>query len=121
MGEEDFQRARQRFELRSGSNPKVGEALMLRCRRGPWSYLFASIVTIFAWALLLIALSITTFQSEAVFAAAPGQSAGSLGIVGKDGSLKGGCPLKHTEVRGAISGFLARVTVTQIFENTAPN
>lgn len=33
----------------------------------------------------------------------------------------GACPLKHTEVRGAISGFLARVTVTQIFENSATN
>jgi Ca-activated chloride channel family protein len=29
--------------------------------------------------------------------------------------------LKHTEVRGAISGFLARVTVTQIFANSAPS
>ena len=33
--------------------------------------------------------------------------------------MKGACPLRHTEVRGAISGFLARVTVTQVFENTA--
>jgi len=121
MGEEDFHRARQRFELCCGSNLTVGEALMLRCRRGPWSYLFASILTTFAWALLLIALCVATFQPETVFAASPGQSAGSLGIIGKDGSLKGNCPLKHTDVRGAVSGFLARVTVTQIFENTAPN
>jgi Ca-activated chloride channel family protein len=53
-----------------------------------------------------------------VFAAAD-QSAGSLKIISKDGSVKGTCPLRHTEVRGAISGFLARVTVTQTFENTA--
>jgi len=71
--------------------------------------------------LLFIALSVRTFQPEAVFAASPGQSAGSLEIIGKDGSQKGDCPLKHTEVRGAISGFLARVTVTQTFENSASN
>ena len=47
------------------------------------------------------------------------QTAGSLGIIGKDGSLSGTCPLRHTEVRGAISGFLARVNVTQTFENPA--
>jgi len=121
MGEEDFHRARQRFELCCGSNPKVGEALMLRCRRAPWSYLFAPGLAVFSWTLLLVALSVTTFQPDAAFAASPGQSAGSLEIIGKGGSVKGDCPLKHTEVRGAISGFLARVTVTQIFENTAPN
>jgi len=44
---------------------------------------------------------------------------GSLEIVGKNGSVTGVCPLRHTEVRGAIDGFLARVTVTQVFENSA--
>ena len=29
------------------------------------------------------------------------------------------CPLKHTDVKAEISGFLARVTVTQDFENTS--
>jgi Ca-activated chloride channel family protein len=53
------------------------------------------------------------------FAPSPGETAGSLGIVGKDGRVQGACPLKHTEVRAGISGFLARVTVTQIFTNTA--
>jgi len=33
--------------------------------------------------------------------------------------MQGACPLKHTDVRAGISGFLARVTVTQIFANTA--
>src|SRR6266496_2963874 len=121
MSKEKFLSRRQRLRLCSGSNSTVGEALMLRCRRGPWSYLSASLLTILAWALLFIALSVRTFQPEAVFAASPGQSAGSLEIIGKDGSQKGDCPLKHTEVRGAISGFLARVTVTQTFENSASN
>jgi Ca-activated chloride channel family protein len=59
----------------------------------------------------------------AVLAASPGETTGttpgSLGIVGKDGKILGACPLKHTDVRAGISGFLARVTVTQIFANTA--
>jgi Ca-activated chloride channel family protein len=45
--------------------------------------------------------------------AAPGQ----LTIMGKDGKPGGLCPLKHTDVQAEISGFVARVTVTQAFEN----
>ena len=86
---------------------------MLRCRRGPvW---FA--VSLFLFALLLAA----HLQPEPVFAAPPQQSSGSLEIIAKDGKLAGACPLKHTDVRGAVSGFLSRVTVTQIFENSAEN
>jgi Ca-activated chloride channel family protein len=46
----------------------------------------------------------------------PEQSDGALQIVDKDA---GGefCPLKHTDVNAEISGFLARVTVTQEFTN----
>lgn len=51
--------------------------------------------------------------------AAPGETPGSLEILGKDGKISSICPLKHTEVRGAISGFIARVTVTQVFQNPA--
>jgi Ca-activated chloride channel homolog len=59
------------------------------------------------------------FSTETTVAAAPGETSGSLQILGKDGSVKGACPLKRTEVRGAISGFIARVEVTQTFENSA--
>ncbi|HWY20430.1 MAG TPA: VIT domain-containing protein [Candidatus Acidoferrum sp.] len=71
--------------------------------------------------LLAIFLSLTTlnFFPTEIAAAAGDDTSGSLGIIGKDGSVKGTCPLRHTEVRGAISGFLARVTVTQTFENSA--
>ena len=70
-------------------------------------------------ALLLAVLAGKSFSPEAVAGVAPGESAGSLQIVGKDGAIAGVCPLKHTDVRGAISGFIARITVTQTFENTA--
>lgn len=44
---------------------------------------------------------------------------GALLIRDTDGRPKLECPLKHTGVRADITGFLARVTVTQDFENTA--
>jgi Ca-activated chloride channel homolog len=42
---------------------------------------------------------------------------GSLQIVDSSGNLKAVCPLKHTDVKAEISGFLSRVNVTQEFEN----
>ena len=71
--------------------------------------------------LSLVTLAAVTFwPGQSTVAAAPEATAGSLGIVGKNGAITGSCPLRHTEVRSAISGFLARVNVTQQFENTAP-
>jgi Ca-activated chloride channel homolog len=46
-------------------------------------------------------------------------SQGELTIYDKDGNQSGYCPLKHTDVKAEISGFLVRATVTQEFENTA--
>ena len=40
-----------------------------------------------------------------------------LNAVGKDSKALGACPLKHTDVKAEISGFLARVRVRQEFEN----
>ncbi|HYP51785.1 MAG TPA: VIT and VWA domain-containing protein, partial [Pyrinomonadaceae bacterium] len=42
---------------------------------------------------------------------------GTLRAVAEDGKLLGDCPLKHTDVKAEISGFLARVRVRQEFEN----
>src|ERR1044072_6582453 len=42
---------------------------------------------------------------------------GALQIVDPAGRPKAVCPLKHTDVKAQISGFLLRVTVTQEFEN----
>lgn len=42
---------------------------------------------------------------------------GELIIRGKDGKPAGVCPLKHTDVKAEIAGFIARVTVTQEFSN----
>lgn len=42
---------------------------------------------------------------------------GELVIRGKNGQPAGVCPLKHTDVKAEIAGFIARVTVTQEFSN----
>jgi Ca-activated chloride channel homolog len=44
---------------------------------------------------------------------------GELTIYDKEGKPSGMCPLKRTDVKADISGFLVRATVTQEFENTA--
>jgi len=86
---------------------------MKRHARGP---IWPSVLS--TTAVALFALCFLTFP-EAV-AASPGKpDAGSLTIIGKDGALQAMCPLKHTDVRATVSGFLARVIVTQVFENDA--
>lgn len=45
------------------------------------------------------------------------ESSGSLSILDKDGKELRACPLKHTSASARISGYIARVTVTQLFEN----
>ncbi len=74
----------------------------------------------FVTVLFLLFLSLTAlYFFKPVTVQAARETPGSLGIIGKNGSVTGTCPLRHTEVRGAIDGFLARVTVTQAFENSA--
>lgn len=42
---------------------------------------------------------------------------GQLRILDSQGKPSGLCPLKHTDVKAEVSGFLARVTLTQEFQN----
>lgn len=51
----------------------------------------------------------------AVHCAPSGQ--GALTIIEPDGKEGHGCPLEHTSVSAEISGFVARVNVTQTFQN----
>jgi uncharacterized protein YegL len=46
---------------------------------------------------------------------------GSLKVIDQNGKPIGECPLKHTEVKINISGFIARATVTQEFTNPFSN
>ena len=56
-------------------------------------------------------------SADVKVAAQTEETAGSLMVVGPDGRQKALCPLKHTDVKAEISGFLSRVVVTQNFEN----
>jgi Ca-activated chloride channel family protein len=63
--------------------------------------------SVFAMALLTCSL----------VARAAGAATGALDAVAPDGRALGGCPLEHTDVKADVSGFVARVTVTQRFGN----
>ena len=67
-----------------------------------------------------ISLLLVIFAFSAIFTFGQNITEGSLFASGKSGQL-GMCPLKHTSVKADISGFLARVTVTQEFENSFMN
>lgn len=80
------------------------------------------------WACLavvtLIGASIALYPLSAV--GAPDKSGTTsasteLQIIGKDGKPAGFVPLRHTDVKTEISGFVARISVTQEFENVLPN
>src|SRR5206468_7316420 len=45
----------------------------------------------------------------------PIPGSGTLDAIGPGGKPLGACPLQHTDVAVEISGFVARVTVTQVF------
>ncbi|MBS1797233.1 MAG: VWA domain-containing protein [Acidobacteria bacterium] len=64
-----------------------------------------------------LSLLFVVFFFSAVFAGAQTVTEGTLFAAGKNGKDLGACPLKHTAVKAEISGFLARVTVTQEFAN----
>jgi Ca-activated chloride channel homolog len=76
---------------------------------------FSLIAVLFGFLFALNALSgsgsVVSAQNTAT--ATPG----SLQVLDPNGKPKADCPLKHTEVKADVSGFLARVTVTQEFEN----
>jgi Ca-activated chloride channel family protein len=65
--------------------------------------------------LLLGGLGVNCVRPAA--ASGPKVTQGALLSLDKDGRPAGACPLKHTQVKAEISGPLARVTVTQDFEN----
>jgi len=57
------------------------------------------------------------FYPQTTASAQGGISSGALTVVDSSGKAKAVCPLKHTDVKAEISGFISRVVVTQQFEN----
>jgi len=64
---------------------------------------------------LFLTLTLLTIATTAV--AQTDQTSGSLAVLDADGKAKAMCPLKHTDVKAEISGFISRVVVTQQFQN----
>jgi Ca-activated chloride channel homolog len=70
------------------------------------------ILSIFALPVIVaLYLPTTTVSAQA------GDTPGALTVVDAKGNPKSACPLKHTDVKAEISGFISRVVVTQQFEN----
>jgi Ca-activated chloride channel homolog len=68
--------------------------------------------------LLLAVVFLAVFSHESVQSFdLPSETSGQLEVFTKKGDALGLSPLRHTDVRADISGFLARVTVRQEFEN----
>jgi Ca-activated chloride channel family protein len=61
---------------------------------------------------LLAALGLAVLAAGPAFA-----ETGALTALGPDGAPRAACPLRHTDVRATVSGFVARVVVTQEFTN----
>jgi len=67
-----------------------------------------TIFTLFLFLFLILPLSATADENI---------TEGTLRIVSRDGKAISSCPLSHTDVNAEISGFIARVTVRQQFQN----
>src|ERR1051325_11373251 len=79
-------------------------------------FLFKSLSLIAVILAALIGLQLIRGSGSVTFAQSVATQ-GSLQVVDPNGAPKAICPLKHTDVKAEISGFLARATVTQEFEN----
>ena len=72
---------------------------------------------ILSLAILGLPVLFVSFLSPATVSAQSNETSGSLTVVDAKGNPKAMCPLKHTEVKAEISGFISRVVVTQHFVN----
>jgi Ca-activated chloride channel family protein len=78
------------------------------------------IFTLSVVAVSLIGLAVSANRGRVTAPAVPqegGSGSGALVATGAKGKALGQCPLKHTDVKAEISGFISRVVVTQEFEN----
>ena len=74
-------------------------------------------LVILSLAVLVVPVIVVFYASGTTVSAQTSESPGSLLVTDVTGKAKSFCPLKHTEVKAEISGFISRVVVTQQFEN----
>src|SRR5258708_6043115 len=80
------------------------------------TFLLKSFLVIAALGAAIVGVSALRSSGGIVFAQT-GMTPGALQVIDPNGKPKALCPLKHTDVKAQISGFLSRVVVTQEFEN----
>lgn len=81
---------------------------------------FFSCFTVLAVSVLMIFGLVTLRRTEVAKAQAvekEGESQGALTVLDPTGKARAACPLRQTQVKVQITGFLSRVNVTQEFEN----
>jgi Ca-activated chloride channel family protein len=78
---------------------------------------FLKFAFLFGISLASLAFFFSWKNSSVAFAETGKATQGSLQALDASGKPAGLCPLKHTDVKAEISGFLSRVVVTQEFEN----
>ena len=76
-----------------------------------------NLLAVFATAAVLLFAFAALRNSPATAHAQTTATQGSLEVLDETGKPKAVCPLKHTDVKAEISGFISRVNVTQEFEN----
>src|SRR5258708_12970274 len=69
----------------------------------------------------MLSAILVVFPSRPASAGGASTAGSQLEIIGKDGAPAGYVPLRHTAIRTEISGFVARISLTQEFENVLPN
>lgn len=79
--------------------------------------LFPKSLLILVLAVVVLPVFIVSFLPQTTVSAQTSETSGSLTVVDPQGKPKAMCPLKHTDVKAEISGFISRVVVTQQFEN----
>jgi Ca-activated chloride channel family protein len=78
---------------------------------------FLSLIAVLATA-AVFSLALAGFSgSQTTAAPVAAETQGNLQVLDANGKPKGKCPLKRTDVKAEISGFLSRVTLTQEFDN----
>jgi hypothetical protein len=67
--------------------------------------------------ILALPCVLALYTPEIALAAQTNDTPGALTVIDSAGKPKSMCPLKHTDVKAEITGFISRVVVTQQFEN----
>jgi Ca-activated chloride channel homolog len=82
------------------------------------AYIRKSLIFLPLVLVVVLLVAIAHYFSETKVSAQTGETPGALMAVDAEGKAKSACPLKHTDVKAEISGFISRVVVTQQFENS---